>query len=132
MEPIDIVLPRTWKGLSVHLSSITTTDDSKILNNGDIVLVASLIDQNVIDFISDQDVLLLKSQDEEFESHAFNYNKIVNEDGVTHKFTPLSNFLNKKAFEAASINDVNVIGKVLCSFKNVSEEMRFKQFNDEE
>lgn len=132
MEPIDIVLPHTWRGFPVHLSSITTTDDSKILNNGDIVLVASLNKQNVINFIRDKDVLLLESQNEEFESHAFEYNRIVNEDGMTHKFIPLSKFLDKKTFETTSINDVNIVGKVLCSFKNVSEEIQFKQFNDDE
>ncbi|QXN86324.1 hypothetical protein KV134_08945 [Tetragenococcus halophilus] len=132
MESVYITLPNTWKGLPVHLSSITTTEDNRSLNNEDTVLVASLINQNVIDFISDYDVLLLKSKDEEFESHAFKYNKIVNEDSVTHKFTPLSKFLGKKTFEATSINDVSIIGKVLCSFKGVSEEIMFKQFNEDE
>lgn len=132
MEMVDITVPNHWKGLPVYLSSITTMSDNDSLNNEDIVLVASLVNQNVMEFISDQDVLLLKSKDKEFDAHAFKYNKIVNEDSVTHKFTPLSKFLGKKTFEATSINDVSIVGKVLCSFKGVSEEIMFKQFNEDE
>lgn len=131
MESVDITVPNHWKGLPVYLSSITTMSDNNSLNDEDIVLVASLINQNVRYFINDQDILLLKTKDKEFDAHAFKYNKIVNEDGTIHKFTPLSKFLGKKTFEATSINDVSIVGKVLCSFKGVSEEIKFKQLSEE-
>lgn len=130
MNPIDIVVPNNWLGLKVELKGITTTGDNEILHNGDVVLTAKLDGENPKDYIKDGDILLLNSDNDEFDSHAYKYSKTVNEKGCVHQFAPISKFLGRQAFDCESLDDVEILGKIICAFKPVSEGMNFKTYKE--
>jgi hypothetical protein len=130
MQPLEIILQRTWQGLEVKLATITTTNDNEYLSSKDIAAYVDLPKESASKYIKDNDILLLSTTETEFDSHAYLYNRKITSDKLIHTFTPISEFLKKETITTEKLNDVEIIGKLLCSFKNLSETINFKTINN--
>lgn len=122
MNLIDVIIPIEWNGLPVYLKNISTSSDNKFLNDGDIGLLVDLITVEPQQYIKENDLVLLESNNPKYASHSFVYTIT---DGK-HTFTPLSNFLGRETLVYDSLNDVIILGKMLCSFRDQSEQIEFK------
>lgn len=130
MEEISIMIPTLWKGLPVKLQRVSTTPDNEILNHHDVALIVNLTDINPMMYIKENDIVLLKSTDENYASHAFKYTTGISTKGKTHIFTPISGFLEREPLSYLTLDDVKILGKILCSFRSISEEIEYLSISD--
>lgn len=129
MEQLEVILPMFWKGLEVKLSKVATTSDNEWLSNEDTVALVKLPAGHAADYVKNGDVLLLETENKEYSSHAYHYSE--NKNNNTHVFSPLSVFLEKETIVVADLSEIKILGKILCSFKNISEEICFKVFPED-
>lgn len=130
MENSKVILPNNWRGLPIYLSRIVTTDDNKYFRNNDIVGWADLKGEKYSDYVKNGDFVQLESLDEEFSGHVFRYELEVTQAGTLHHFLPTSNFLNAKEITVKKMSDITILSKVLFIFHEMSEDIKFSQYEE--
>ncbi|EPH89997.1 hypothetical protein D922_03372 [Enterococcus faecalis 06-MB-DW-09] len=131
MENLEVAIPQFWKGLPVRLSRIVTTDDNPYLNNGDFAAFIQILG-DPSDFIKPGDLLCLETDSKGFEGHVFEYHVKVETKGVRHIFSPISQFLERDEIVIDDLSEVQIKGKLLCSFRGLSEGISFLDLGKED
>lgn len=131
MENIEVTIPQTWKGLPIKLSKIVTTKDNQFLNNGDIAAFIQIFG-DPSDYIKSGDLLCLEVNTSGYDGHIFKYESIVEIIGIKHVFSPISQFMERKEIIVDDLSKVSIKGKILCSFRGLSEGISFLTMAQEE
>lgn len=131
MKTIEIAIPQTWKGLPIKLSRIITTEDNRFLNNGDIAAFIQ-ISNDPSNYIKSGDLICLETDSEGFDGHIFKYEPVVDIKGVKHVFIPISQFLERNEIVVDDLSEAPIKGKMLCSFRGLSEGISFLDLTKEE
>lgn len=131
METIEIAIPQTWKGLPIKLSRIITTEDNRFLNNGDIAAFIQ-ISNDPSNYIKSGDLICLETDSVGYDGHIYMYQPLVDTKGVKHVFLPISQFLERDEIVADNFSEVPIKGKMLCSFRGLSEGISFLNLTKED